>query len=220
MIVQPVGADQVQVAGLHGGRERVDLDRLLGAERAGDHRPVRVLVGLLLRQPARADELGDERVVVGELLQPAVADAVGPRVADVADRDGAGLLVDERDGDRRPHPGGRGIVQRAAEDAVVGVLHERARRPPRPAGPRRAPRARPRRCREASSPACAPPMPSATANSGGSQTKASSLPSRRRPVSVSALARAILTLPPGGRSGRRGSRLRPAAAASSVTRAR
>src|SRR3954451_20038470 len=42
---------------------------------------------------------------------------------------------------------------------------------------------------DASSPACAPPIPSATANSGGSPTEASSLCRRRRPVSVTLAAR-------------------------------
>ena len=44
-------------------------------------------LGLLGRELAAADELGDERVVVGQLLELAAADAVGARVADVADRD-------------------------------------------------------------------------------------------------------------------------------------
>src|SRR4051795_2022825 len=50
----------------------------------------------------------------------------------------------------------------------------------------------------ASAPACAPPIPSATAKSGGSQTYASSLCRRRRPVSVTLALRpsALTRLPP------------------------
>src|SRR3954469_17133254 len=51
---------------------------------------------------------------------------------------------------------------------------------------------------DASSPACAPPIPSATAKSGGSQTYASSLCRRRRPASVTLALRpsALTWLPP------------------------
>ena len=44
---QPVRADQVEVAGRRGDRQRLDLDGRLGADRARDHRAVRVLLGLL-----------------------------------------------------------------------------------------------------------------------------------------------------------------------------
>ena len=70
---EPVGADQVEVARRRRDRERVDLDARLGADGAGDHRPVRVLLGLLGRQPAGADELADERVVGRQLLERAVS---------------------------------------------------------------------------------------------------------------------------------------------------
>ena len=66
--------------------EGVDVDLGLGAERAGDHRALRVHLGLLGRELAAAHELGDERVVLGQLLELAVAQQVGARVADVADR--------------------------------------------------------------------------------------------------------------------------------------
>ena len=56
-------------------------------------------------------------------------------------------------------------------------------RPSRPGGRERPTAAA--ASRDASSPACAPPIPSAIANSGGSQTYASSLCRRRRPASES-----------------------------------
>ena len=52
-------------------------------------------LGLLRGELAAADELGDERVVVGELLERPVANQVRPRVADVADRDA--VVLDERE---------------------------------------------------------------------------------------------------------------------------
>ena len=64
---------------------------------------------------------------------------------------------------------------------------------------------------DATSPACAPPMPSAIANSGGWQTNASSFRRRLRPGSVAACACAILTARTSGRS-RRFARRRPARA--------
>ena len=66
---EPVGAEQEDVAGLAPDRERVDVDVGVGAERARDHRALRVHLGLLRRELAAAHELGDERVVVGELLE-------------------------------------------------------------------------------------------------------------------------------------------------------
>ena len=89
----------------------VDVDVRVGAERARDHRALRVVLGLLGRQLAAADELGDERVVVRDLLELAVADEVGARVADVADRDDA--VLDERERHRRAHARD-GAVRRAS----------------------------------------------------------------------------------------------------------
>ena len=55
-------------------REGVDVDVGIGAERARDHRALRVRLGLLGRELAAADELADERVVVRQLLELALAD--------------------------------------------------------------------------------------------------------------------------------------------------
>ena len=119
---QAVGAEQEDVARLRRDRERVDVDVRVGAERARDHGALRVHLGLGRGELAAPHELGDERVVVGELLEPAVAEAVGARVADVADRDRAVLLAEERDRHRRAHARGRGVVERALVDAAVRLL--------------------------------------------------------------------------------------------------
>ena len=124
---EPVRAEQEDVAGLGPRPRTCRRRRRVGAERARDHGALRVQLGLLGRELAAADELGDERVVVGQLLERAVAEQVGARVADVADRD-ASSVVDERDGHRRAHPRGRGVVARALVDAAVRLLDQRRRR--------------------------------------------------------------------------------------------
>ena len=57
---QAVGAEQEEVAGSRLDGERVDVDVRVGAERARDHRPLRVLLRFLRRQLAASHELGDE----------------------------------------------------------------------------------------------------------------------------------------------------------------
>ncbi len=120
---EAVGAEEEDVArpGLEG--ERVDVDARVGAERAGDHGPLGMHLGLLRRELAPAHELGDERVVVGQLLEGAVAEHVRPRVADMADHDHAAVL-DPGDGHRRPHAGGGRILVRAFVDAEVRGLDQ------------------------------------------------------------------------------------------------
>ena len=83
---QPVGAEQEDVAGLGGDGLHVDLDLRLGAERAGDDRALRMVLGLLVGELALAPHLLDQRVVAGQPLELAAAQAVGAAVADVADR--------------------------------------------------------------------------------------------------------------------------------------
>ena len=119
---EAVRAEQEEVAGLGLDRERVDVDVGVGAERARDHGPLRVPLRLLGRELAAADELGDQRVVLGQLLELPFADQVGARVADVADRDAA--VLDERDRHRRAHPRGGGVLRLPLVDAAVGLLDQ------------------------------------------------------------------------------------------------
>ena len=63
---QPVGAEQDDVAGARRRRPDVDVDLPVGAERARDHRALRMLRRLLGRQRAGAHPLGDQRVIVRE----------------------------------------------------------------------------------------------------------------------------------------------------------
>ncbi len=132
---EAVGAEQDDVALLRVDAPGVDVDVVVGAERARDDAALRVPRGLVRRQGAAPHELADERVVVRELLQRAVAQQVGPRVADVAEGDAP--VVDERGGHRRAHAGGVRVVARAVVDAAVGLADGAGQRLLRvPAGPR------------------------------------------------------------------------------------
>ena len=55
-----------------------------------------MLLGLLGVSLPGAHELADQRVIGRQLLELSVAQPIRARVADVADRDRAGRLVDER----------------------------------------------------------------------------------------------------------------------------
>ena len=142
---QPVGAEQEEVAGLGLDRERVDVDVGLGAERARDHRALRVRLRLLGRELAAAHELGDERVVVGQLLELAVADAVGARVADVAERDVPVARRRARPSSSCPSPTVAASSSERSKTRAVRLLDQRRRRAPRRARRRSPPRARPPR---------------------------------------------------------------------------
>src|SRR5262249_32873463 len=79
---------------------------------------LRVYLGLLRRQLAASNQLGDERMVVGQLVEPPVAKQVGARVADVAEGHAA-VAAEERGGDRRAHAGSSRIPGRAVVHAPV-----------------------------------------------------------------------------------------------------
>ena len=85
IVGEAVGAEEDAVAGCDVDRVEVDVDVGVDAERAGDDRALRVRLGLLGGEPALADELLDEAVVVGDAAQLAVVQEVRARVADVAD---------------------------------------------------------------------------------------------------------------------------------------
>ena len=80
---EAVRAEQDHVARARGRRPGVDVDLPVGSQRARDDRALRVLRGLLGRQRAGLDPLGDQRVVVGEARQDAAAPEIGARIADV-----------------------------------------------------------------------------------------------------------------------------------------
>ena len=88
-----------------------------------------MVLGLGLGELPLAPHLLDQRVVAGEALELAVAKPVGAAVADVADRHLLGLQVDDRRGDRRPHPGQVRVLAGALVDRPVGGLDRLAQDP-------------------------------------------------------------------------------------------
>jgi hypothetical protein len=58
--------------------ERVDVDVRIRAERARDHRALRMHFGVAGRQLAPAHELRHQRMVVRQLLERVAAQHVGP----------------------------------------------------------------------------------------------------------------------------------------------
>src|SRR5262249_2560066 len=84
---QPVAAEQEHVPVARREGHRVDAHARLWAQGAGDDRALRVFLRLLLGQPALPAQLFDQRVVLGETLELAVAQHVGAAVADVTERD-------------------------------------------------------------------------------------------------------------------------------------
>ena len=85
-----------------------------------------MLDGFLRRQATLAQQLVDERVVVGQPQQIAVAQAVRATVADVCDRDV--LLADVDGGERGPHPGMLGVGVGELVDPRVGRARQRGER--------------------------------------------------------------------------------------------
>ena len=82
---EAVAAQQEHVARTQVGGELVDLDLRLGAERPAQDAALRVRRRLFPGERALAHHLADQRVVVAEQLEPAVAQAVGTAVADVGE---------------------------------------------------------------------------------------------------------------------------------------
>ena len=122
---EPVGAEQHDVAVPYRHDAGVHIELGPRAERARDHRALRMHRRLLVRQTSCALELGHEGVVVRELLQGAVAQQVRARVPDVPEHDPVALVVDENGRDRRAHAGRRRIALRVLEHAAVR-LEDRA----------------------------------------------------------------------------------------------
>ena len=72
MVVSPSEQRRKTSPALRLDDEAVDGDRRVGAERTGDHGPLRVDLGFLRSEAPGPNEVGDERVVLRELLEAAV----------------------------------------------------------------------------------------------------------------------------------------------------
>jgi hypothetical protein len=104
---QAVGAEQVTVAWQGVERHQVGLGHRPAVEGAQQQGPVRVRGHVVFGDLALVDQRLDERVVVRDLEELAVAEPVGARVADVAER---GVPVrPEQGGQRGAHALDRGI---------------------------------------------------------------------------------------------------------------
>ena len=112
---EPVRAEQEEVARAAGDGIGVHLHVGLGAQRPGDDRALRMVLGRLRRDLPAALELGHQRVVARELLELAVAEAVGAAVAHVAEADL--VAVHLGGGQRRAHAAPRLVGHRQVVDA-------------------------------------------------------------------------------------------------------
>ena len=86
LVDEAVAAQQEAVAADERQRPGVDADGRVDAERPGDDVAARVGAGLVVGDVAGGDELLHVAVVDGDAPQPAVAQEVGARVADVDER--------------------------------------------------------------------------------------------------------------------------------------
>ena len=119
---EPVRADQEHVALTSRERVGVHLHVRLRPKRARDDRPLRMVLGRLRRDLAAALQLGHQRVIARELLELAVAQAVGAAVAHV--REAHLVAVDLGQRERGAHSAARLVRHREVVDAPVGLAHD------------------------------------------------------------------------------------------------
>ena len=92
-----------------------------------------MLLRLLLGQAPLAQQLLDQRMVLGDALELAAVEAIGAAVADMGEGDLAGADVGR--GQRRPHPGAARVRFREGVDLGVGVADGRHQAPLRTVAP-------------------------------------------------------------------------------------
>ena len=158
---EPVGAEQQDVPRGERLARAVDLHLGLGAERPGDHVALRVGLGVLGGQGAAAHHLAHQRVVVGQPPQLARRGTGRPGSRRRAAGPGVRRLPSARRSRWCPCRRGPGPPRPCAGSRSWPPRWRAAARPPR-AGPARW-ASRSTATPAATSPACAPPMPSATA---------------------------------------------------------
>ncbi|SRX79242.1 hypothetical protein MPP7335_00977 [Mycolicibacterium parafortuitum] len=117
---EPVRAQQVAVAGAGLPHDQRRLD-LVAGQRAHDQRPLRMAVGLLGGDPALVDQGLDERVVLGDLGEFAVAQQVAAGVADVHQPEPVAGEQDRRQ--RGAHALELGVLLDVRGDRGVAVAH-------------------------------------------------------------------------------------------------
>ena len=117
---EPVGAQEYAIPFLDVQRELIQGHLFFDPEDSSEDAPLGVMGGLLLGELSLAHHPLDERVILGELLQRAVAKPVR---AGVADMDYVGLPVrGQQRGDRRAHTPEVLVGLAPLGDALVGLL--------------------------------------------------------------------------------------------------
>src|SRR5450432_1060780 len=119
--VKAVARENERVARDELDHEGVDLDPLVDAHRAGDGVLLLDLLDLFATQLPALDELIEDRVVFGDLLDMPVARDINAAVADV--RDEALVPHDHDRGERGAHSALVGVVARLFVDLRAGALH-------------------------------------------------------------------------------------------------
>src|SRR5450432_390023 len=119
--VKAVARENERVARDELDHEGVDLDPLVDAHRAGDGVLLLDLLDLFATQLPALDELIEDRVVFGDLLDMPVAREINAAVADV--RDEALVPHDHDRGERGAHSALVGVVARLFVDLRAGALH-------------------------------------------------------------------------------------------------
>ena len=195
LVEQPVGGHQEAVADPHVDGADRGLDDVMDAQRPGDDVAVRVPPGLLLGELAGPDELAHDGVVLAELAQVPPAQAVHPAVPQVEhQQSGPGDPGDA--GHRGAHPRNPAVGARPPPDLRVGAPSAANRTPSGSSTWWRSRRSarRATAIALATAPPAWPPMPSATANTSGPASSASSLWSRTRPWWVAEPHRTSITM--------------------------
>ncbi len=118
---EPVGADQIAVAGPHLADRQVRLDVVAAAQRAHQQGALRVGGGLFLGDPALVDQTLHPGVVLGDLGEDAVAQQVGAGVADVHEAEP--LPGPQQGGQRGAHALELRVLLDHGAQLVVGPLH-------------------------------------------------------------------------------------------------
>ncbi len=119
---EAVAADEEAVAGPGVELYLVHVDRHVDADGADEDVPVGVVLGLGGGELAFFDHALDEGVVIGDLVEIAVAQEVRARVTDVGEAHAVAL--DEGGGEGGTHARDRAIEHRALEHGAVRLLDE------------------------------------------------------------------------------------------------
>ena len=114
---ESVAAEQQLVAVEQRDHVLVDLDLLIGSERACEDVLVRVHVGFRLGDLAGLHHPRHERVIGRELAELPLAEQVGARVPDVGDQ--GARAVDQGRRERRAHTGETLVLDRAVPDRAI-----------------------------------------------------------------------------------------------------